>query len=203
MHAAAVRTHPTAAGPHYHDSNIFSSHKTDSARNTRRGRLHYDVRLLGLWTYSLALLMSTASNAVQLDYLASLVECKTSPNPHTQTPAFPQHPPEHFPKSRRPLIQANHRRSLRYWAENRYLVVSRVVTEGLHQESLRCEANICVKKGDGNRHESNKDCTADSGFEETGGLCCVTARVVVSILPKSVEQVRWAVVCIHRYPRIP
>jgi hypothetical protein len=143
--------------------------------------------LLGLWTFSLALLTGTASNAIQLDHLASLLECKTSPNPHTQHLRIPniaqnisQTPGvQHF----NPTIVA-----LPYWAENQYLVVSRVVTEGFHQESVLCEAKICVKRGDGNRHENEKDCTADSGLEETGGLYCVTAPVVVNIPATPAEQ---------------
>jgi hypothetical protein len=128
-----------------------------------------------------------ASDSVQQDHLASLLECKASPNPYTahlritdtaqnisQTPGV-----HHF----NPTIIA-----LPYWAENQYLLVSRVVTEGLHQESVLCEASICVKKGDVKRREGETDCTADSGLENTGGLYCATAPVVVNIPPTPAEQ---------------
>jgi hypothetical protein len=140
-----------------------------------------------LLAFFLTLLTETASDPVQHDHLASLLECRLSPNPHTQhlripdivqnisqTPGF-----HHF----NPTIIA-----LPYWAENQYLLVSRVVTEGLHQESVLCEANICVNHGDTNRREGERDRTADAGLGYTSGLQCATKPVVVNIPPTPAEQ---------------
>jgi hypothetical protein len=140
-----------------------------------------------LWAVFLTLLIGTASDSVQPGHLASLLQCRMSPNPHTlhlriadiaqnisQTSGV-----HHF----NPTIIA-----LPYWAANQYLLVSRVVTEGLHQESVLCEANICVKKGESKRRAGEKECTVDSGLENTGGLYCATASVVVNIPPTPAEQ---------------
>jgi hypothetical protein len=122
-----------------------------------------------LSTFSLTLLIKTRSDPVQQDHLASLPECRLSPNPHTQhlrildivqgisqTSSI-----HHF----NPTIIA-----LPYLAGNQYLLVSRAMTEGLHQESVLCEANTRTLKGDPKRCKGDGDCQANSDLGCTGGL---------------------------------
>ena len=74
--------------------------------------------------------------------LVPLLSCSAQSNPHTNhiRIADPLYnislgvEGSHF----NPTIIA-----LPHWAEHQYLLVTRVVTEGLHQESLICEADIC------------------------------------------------------------
>ena len=151
-----------------------------------------------LFALFLALLMRIQCEPVQHDRLAPLLECKRPPNPHTQHLRIPnlvhnisQTPGVHHFN---PTIIA-----LPPWAQNQYLLVSRVVTEGLHQESILCEAKIC--SDDGSESDSrggdtaDEDCTAASrpGEETTtvvlpGSLYCATPPTVIDIPPTPAEQ---------------
>lgn len=118
---------------------------------------------------------------------ATLLQCRSQPNPYTQHIRISEivqnisQPPgaQHF----NPTIIA-----LPYWSDNQYLLVSRVVTEGLHQESLLCEANICVGGLEGIRQDNDKDCAAQSSFGNIGGLQCAHLPIVISLPPTPAEQ---------------
>jgi hypothetical protein len=44
------------------------------------------------------------------------------------------------------------------------------MTEGLHQESILCEANTCTLKVDTKRRKGEGNCQANSDLGSTGGL---------------------------------
>jgi hypothetical protein len=122
-----------------------------------------------LFTFLLALLIRMRSDPGQQEHLASLLVCRLPPSPHTQhlwildiVQSISQTSGiRHF----NPTIIA-----LPCWAENRYLLVSQVMTEGLHQESILCEANTCTLKVDTKRRKGEGNCQANSNLGSTGGL---------------------------------
>ena len=129
-------------------------------------------------------------------YLASLFRCESQPNPHTNhirihdivqniSQVAPRVVMEDSQQKFNPTIIA-----LPYWSENRYLLVSRVVTEGLHQESLMCEANICYSNVGRESREGEKECTVDdvTFLGPAGGLRCAHLPVVVDIPPTPAER---------------
>ena len=75
--------------------------------------------------------------------------------------------------------------ALPYWSENQYLVVSRVVTSGLHQENVLCEANICYTGSSDHAREGEKPCTREDLLHvgPAGGMRCVTAPITLSVPP--------------------
>ena len=75
--------------------------------------------------------------------------------------------------------------SLPYWSENQYLVVSRIVTDGNHQENVLCEANICHIGSGKDARSGEKPCTADDLFHvgPAGGMRCVTPPFTLSVPP--------------------
>jgi hypothetical protein len=69
----------------------------------------------------------------------------------------------------------------------KYLVVSRVVTEGLHQESLVCLADFCIPPNTTITvvRQGARICTSDDlhVLGKSGGLRCVTAPIKLNIPP--------------------
>lgn len=128
-----------------------------------------------------------------LIHLDPLRTCSTKPNPYTNhirlsnlvyhvssTP--PDTQPDGVQKFNPTIIPLPH------WSKNRYLLVSRVVTEGLHQESLLCEANICLPP---NSSASNSNTCSPSDLEVlgyAGGLRCATKPVIINIPPTPAER---------------
>lgn len=93
--------------------------------------------------------------------------------------------------------------ALPYWSPNQYLIVTRVVTEGLHQESIMCEANACCAGGTGgNRAAEGTDCNDDdvSVLGAAGGLRCAHDPVLLDIPSTPSEECTgdWAA-----FPDIP
>ncbi|KAL8707987.1 MAG: hypothetical protein Q9220_007067 [cf. Caloplaca sp. 1 TL-2023] len=80
--------------------------------------------------------------------------------------------------------------SLPYWAENQYLVVSRIVTEGNHQENVICEANICYVGSGEDAAPGEKPCTDDDlkVLGPAGGMRCASAPVALNVPPTPAEQ---------------
>lgn len=79
--------------------------------------------------------------------------------------------------------------SLPYWSENQYLVVSRILTDGLHQENVLCEANVCyVGPGEG-AAPGEKPCTQDdiAHVGPAGGMRCATPPMLLSVPPTPAE----------------
>lgn len=80
--------------------------------------------------------------------------------------------------------------SLPYWAENQYLVVSRIVTDGNHQENVICEANICHVGPDEGAKAGEKPCTEEDLklLGPAGGLRCASAPISLNVPPTPAEQ---------------
>ena len=120
-----------------------------------------------------------------------LWKCHMAPNRYTNHIRLPsiiqnisQIPPDHARPDNRvfwnPTIIA-----LPYWSENKYLVVSRIVTAGLHQENVLCEANICYTGLAKNARKGEKPCTAEDieHIGPAGGLRCVSPPIRLSVPP--------------------
>ena len=75
--------------------------------------------------------------------------------------------------------------ALPYWSENQYLVVSRIVTAGLYQENVLCEANICYTGSAKNARKGEKPCTLDDlkYVGPAGGMRCVSPPIGLSVPP--------------------
>ena len=80
--------------------------------------------------------------------------------------------------------------ALPYWAENQYLVVSRIVTDGNYQENVVCEAKFCCTDLPQNARKGEKPCTQEDlrYTGPAGGLRCVTAPVRLSVPPTPAEN---------------
>ncbi|KAI4274077.1 MAG: hypothetical protein L6R38_006182 [Xanthoria sp. 2 TBL-2021] len=80
--------------------------------------------------------------------------------------------------------------SLPYWAENQYLVVSRIVTDGNHQENVICEANICYVGPEEGAKAGEKPCTEEDLklLGPAGGLRCASAPISLNVPPTPAEQ---------------
>ncbi|KAL8773549.1 MAG: hypothetical protein Q9209_001654 [Squamulea sp. 1 TL-2023] len=80
--------------------------------------------------------------------------------------------------------------SLPYWAENQYLVVSRIVTDGNHQENVVCEANICYVGSGKDAKAGEKPCTKDDLklLGPAGGMRCASAPINLNVPPTPAEQ---------------
>ncbi|KAL8728718.1 MAG: hypothetical protein Q9166_005205 [cf. Caloplaca sp. 2 TL-2023] len=79
--------------------------------------------------------------------------------------------------------------SLPYWAENQYLVVSRIVTEGNHQENVICEANVCYVGPSEDVKSGEKPCTEDDLklLGPTGGMRCASTPISLNVPPTPAE----------------
>jgi len=140
--------------------------------------------------------ISTWSRPVFNPNLASLFKCPVRPNRYTKhirlanvVQNISLIPPNPVKDDKRvfwnPTII-----SLPYWSKNQYLVVSRIVTDGNHQENVLCEANICyVGSGEGS-NEGEKQCTEDDirYVGTAGGMRCATAPVTLSVPPTPAEK---------------
>ena len=77
--------------------------------------------------------------------------------------------------------------SLPYWSARQYLLVSRIVTDGNHQQNVLCEADICTPGATG---DAEKRCSADDlqRLGPAGGLRCVSELLTLSVPPTPAEQ---------------
>lgn len=80
--------------------------------------------------------------------------------------------------------------SLPYWAENQYLVVSRIVTDGNHQENVICEANLCYVGSAEDAKPGEKPCTEDDLklLGPAGGMRCASPPISLNVPPTPAEQ---------------
>ncbi len=128
-------------------------------------------------------------------YLEPLLRCPQRPNPHTNHIRLP-----YIVQNVSQLTSVNEASSeqkfnptiiaLPPWSPHQYLLVSRVVTEGLHQESLLCEADTCYSGVPEGRRPGEKDCTPDdlSILGAAGGLRCAAPPQIISIPPTPAEK---------------
>ena len=127
--------------------------------------------------------------------LAPLWECPLKPNPTTDHIKLPnlvynistivknETENEHVGYLNPAII------SLPYWSENQYLLVSRVATDGSHQQNLLCEANICYAD-EKDARPGEKPCT-ETDFELHGGKAgfrCATPPITLNVPPTPAEN---------------
>lgn len=134
----------------------------------------------------------TYSDPSSHPYLQVLFQCPFKPNRFTNHIRFPN------PLYNISLIvkneTLNERKgylnpaiiSLPHWSENQYLLISRVATDGSHQENLICEANICTV-GDA---KSDRACDAESIRLLGGatGMRCATPPLMLNVPPTPAES---------------
>lgn len=79
--------------------------------------------------------------------------------------------------------------ALPYWSPHQYLIVSRIVTDGNHQENVLCEANVCYVPGQEAR-PGEKLCTEEDLVHvgPGGGIRCATPPVPLSVPPTPAEK---------------
>ncbi len=129
-------------------------------------------------------------------YLEPLLQCRRKANPHTNHIRLPN-----IVQSVSQVTSGNEANdqqkfnptiiALPPWSPHQYLLVSRVVTEGFHQESLLCEADTCYTGHNGEgRRPGEKDCTPEdlTIVGAAGGLHCSTPPKIVSIPPTPAEK---------------
>ena len=80
--------------------------------------------------------------------------------------------------------------SLPHWSKNQYLVVSRIVTDGNHQENVVCEANICYVGPEKDARPGEKPCSEDDirQLGPAGGMRCVTSPTTLSVPPTPADH---------------
>lgn len=129
-------------------------------------------------------------------HLAKLFECPTTPNPITNHIKLPNHL---FNISMVFRNETENERvgylnpaiiSLPFWSENQYLLVSRVATDGSHQQNLLCEANICYTGDSRNSRTGEKPCDERDFelLEGTTGMRCATPPFMLNVPPTPAEK---------------
>ena len=80
--------------------------------------------------------------------------------------------------------------ALPYWSEHQYLVVSRIVTDGNHQENVVCMANVCHTGSGKNAAKGEKACTSEDVelLGPAGGMRCAHTPVKLSVPPTPAER---------------
>ena len=80
--------------------------------------------------------------------------------------------------------------SLPSWSRNQYIVVSRIVTDGEHQENVMCEANICYTGSDEDKRDGEKSCMEDdlNLLGPAGGMRCKESPIALQVPPTPAEQ---------------
>ena len=134
-------------------------------------------------------------NVKSVNYLQPLLLCNSRLNPYTNHRHLPhivqnisQRPSGSETKDDRQLFNPTII-ALPSWSKNEYLLVSRVVTEGLHQESLICEANACHPSISEGRHGESVCSPEDlEVLGSSGGLRCATEPQVINLPPTPAEQ---------------
>ncbi|KAI9823416.1 MAG: hypothetical protein M1832_002426 [Thelocarpon impressellum] len=141
-----------------------------------------------------SVLASTWSRPVLNPHLAVLFRCPTKPNRYTNHIRLP-YIIRNISLSPATATGEETRQfwnptviSLPFWSENQYLIVSRIVTDGNHQQNVLCEADICLPSASVDDEE--KTCTeADTGhLGAAGGMRCVSDVITLSVPPTPAEQ---------------
>lgn len=85
--------------------------------------------------------------------------------------------------------------ALPYWSKNQYLLVSRIVTNGLHQENVICEANVCYTRLGESPRRGEEPCTEDDikYVGPAGGMRCASSPVGLSVPPTPAKR------CVGRF----
>ena len=80
--------------------------------------------------------------------------------------------------------------SLPYWSTTQYLLVSRILTDGRHQQNVFCEADICHSNSTTKHREGEMPCSKEDTvmLGHAGGLRCVTKPVTLDVPPTPAEK---------------
>ena len=80
--------------------------------------------------------------------------------------------------------------ALPYWSKNQYLIVSRIVTDGNHQENVLCEANVCYVGSGEDAKLGENPCTDDDlrHLGPAGGMRCTSPPITLSVPPTPAEK---------------
>ncbi|KAI9890657.1 MAG: hypothetical protein M1814_003726 [Vezdaea aestivalis] len=80
--------------------------------------------------------------------------------------------------------------SLPYWSKNQYLLVSRIVTDGNHQQNTICEANICYPPWGQPRANGELICTGEDleHVGPAGGFRCAHEPITLGVPPTPAEK---------------
>ena len=127
-----------------------------------------------------------------------LFKCARRPNFHTNHIRLSNivqnisHAPPNSIKQERRVFWNPTIISLPYWSKNQYLIVSRIVTDGKHQENVICEANICYVGLGENARPGEIPCTADDlqHLGLAGGMRCVSDPISLSVPPTPADNCR-------------
>ena len=128
--------------------------------------------------------------------LGSLFKCPIAANKHTghvRVPYIVQNISQIPPGSQKPETRVFWNPTviaLPYWSKNQYLIVSRIVTDGNHQENVLCEANVCYVGTLENARPGEKPCTEDDlrHVGPGGGMRCASLPVTLSVPPTPAER---------------
>lgn len=172
--ANASSNHLSLPNHYYYDYNIASTHKTANRTTTRP-----------VWRHPI-------SNP-NLDILW---KCRTRSNKYTnhiRLRNFVQNisqVPVDSPKLDARIFWNPTLIALPYWSKNQYLLVSRIVTDGLHQENVICEANICYSRSGESPRKGEELCTEDDlkYVGAAGGMRCASAPIGLSVPPTPAKR---------------
>jgi hypothetical protein len=155
-------------------------------RNASENYLHYDQSFFYNYetTYTLrngSKLAATWNRPIENPHIAPLLKCPITPNQHTGHIRLPDI--TQIMSMAHPGLQSEENRSfwnptmiaLPYWSNNTYLLISRIVTTGVFQETSFCEAKTCYS-GVGARRPREEDCTEEdlALLGSGGGMRCMT-----------------------------
>ena len=174
----------------FHSDTLFAANHTENQLSP--SQIHYYAALNGTTSFNSIWATSKPIDRPALDILW---QCPTQANRYTnhirisaivrnitQTPPSPLKPEKRVFWN--PTII-----SLPYWAENQYLVVSRIVTPGTHQENVVCEANVCYVGNGDDAKPGEKPCTEDDlkVLGPAGGMRCASAPIPLNVPPTPAE----------------
>ena len=170
----ASDNHLSPPNHHYYNFNLAATHRTANGTFTSSRWRHpiSDPNLDILW------------------------KCHTRPNKYTnhiRLPSFVQNisqVPIDSLKLETRLFWNPSIIALPYWSKNQYLLVSRIVTDGLYQENVICEANICYTGSGESPRKGEKMCTEDDlrYVGPAGGMRCSAAPVGLRVPPTPAKQ---------------
>lgn len=140
--------------------------------------------------------ISTWSQPIFNPNLAPLFKCAVRPNQYTNHIRLPyvirniSHIPPNPTKEETRVFWNPTIISLPYWSTNQYVIVSRIVTDGNHQENVLCEANICYTGTDESGVHGEKRCTDEDirYLGPAGGMRCATTPITLSVPPTPAER---------------
>jgi hypothetical protein len=80
--------------------------------------------------------------------------------------------------------------SLPSWSRTQYLIVSRIVTDGNHQQNVLCEAQICHNANTSSAPHGELPCSESdlAVLGPAGGLRCVSEPFTLSVPPTPAEN---------------